>query len=196
MVLSPRAQAGPLHDGAGWRYSLADLPVPLVFATHRIIRDCNEPFARLLGYERDELLNSSFRQLYPAIGDFARVGDLWKAQLADRLVYFDERVMRRKDGTKLWCRVHGRTSTPADPFAVATYCFEPMQRGVTPGEHMLTARQRQLLSMVAQGLTNARIAEELGLSRRTVEAHRLRLIRAVGVRNTAELMTWFSERAS
>jgi DNA-binding CsgD family transcriptional regulator len=58
-------------------------------------------------------------------------------------------------------------------------------------EAAMTGRQRQILTLVAQGKTNAVIAEEIGLSKRTVEAHRLRLMRLVRVRNTAELVAWF-----
>lgn len=176
------------------RYSLADIPVPTVFAAHRIIRDCNEPFAQLFAYERQEMIGLSFRQLYQDVGDFVRVGEQWRAHLVDGTVYFDERVMRRKDGSTLWCRVHGRSRTPDDPFAAALYCFEPMQRGIAPSEHVLTGRQRQILTLVAQGRTNAEIGAELDLSQRTIEAHRARLMRAIGVRNGAELMSWFNER--
>jgi transposase-like protein len=36
-----------------------------------------------------------------------------------------------------------------------------------------------------------RVADETGLSRRTLEAHRLRLSTSVGARNGAELLAWF-----
>jgi DNA-binding CsgD family transcriptional regulator len=47
------------------------------------------------------------------------------------------------------------------------------------------------LGRLSQGKTNAVIAVEIGLSRRTVEAHRLRMMRQAGVANTAELIAWF-----
>ncbi len=125
--------------------------MPLVAAVYRIIVDCNEIFAAQFGYERHELINGSFRRLYADTKEFVLVGELWGNHLASGLVYFDERVMRRKDGSRFWCRVHGRAMIPADPFAEAIYCFEPMQRGVAPAEHMLTGRQRQILMLVAQG---------------------------------------------
>jgi PAS domain S-box-containing protein len=194
MAAPEMARVRAWADMKDFLFSLADMPVPMVFAAHRIIRDCNEPFAHLFGYERDEVIGHSFRQLYQDVGDFVRVGELWRAHLATGVIYFDERVMRRKDGSKLWCRVHGRSNTVEDPLAEAIYCFEPMQRGIAPSEHVVTGRQRQILTLVAQGLTNDLIGAELGLSRRTVEAHRARLMRTVGVRNSAELMAWFNER--
>ncbi|MNT60654.1 Transcriptional regulatory protein UhpA [compost metagenome] len=66
-----------------------------------------------------------------------------------------------------------------------------MSRPVTETTLKLTGRQRQILTLVAQGKTNGAIAEEVGLSRRTIESHRLRLARSVGVANSAELVAWF-----
>lgn len=172
-------------------FTLADMPVPMVYATHRIIRDCNIEFAQLFGYRRDDLLNSSFSLLYPAIADFVRTGEMWKFNLPGGAVYHDERVMAGADGHRFWCRVNGRTRDDADPFAAALYCFQKLARPVTQTALKLTGRQRQILTLVAQGKTNASIARELGLSTRTIEAHRLRLSRSVGVANSAELVAWF-----
>ncbi len=78
------------------------------------------------------------------------------------------------------------------PFAEALYCFEALNRPLADAENPLTGRQRQILTMMAQGKTSGEIAEELNLSRRTVEAHRARMMRSTGIRNAAELMAWFS----
>lgn len=173
------------------KFALADIPVPMVFAAHRIIRDCNQEFASLFGYRRDELTDASFSRLYPAVADFVRTGDMWRHHLPGGAVYYDERIMAGAGGKRFWCRVNGRSQDRYDPFAAALYCFEPMSRPVTETTLKLTGRQRQILTLVAQGKTNAAIAQEVGLSRRTVEAHRLRLARSVGVSNSAELVAWF-----
>lgn len=174
------------------RFWLADLPVPMVYATHRIIRDCNVEFAEEFGYERDELIDQSFSRLYPKIRDFVRTGEMWRTNFAGGKVYYDERVMRRRDGTSFWCRVRGRSRNQTDPFAEALYCFEPMNRTVTGNASLISDRQKQVLTLVSQGKTNAQIAEEIGLSKRTIEAHRARLMHAYRLRNSAELIAWFS----
>ena len=176
------------------RFTLGEIPVPMVFATHRIIRDCNGEFAALFGFAREELIDQSFSRLYPALADFVRTGQMWRSHLPGGQVYYDERIMEGADGHRFWCRVNGRSRHGTDPFAEAIYCFEPMNRPVT--EATVTGRQRQILTLVAQGKTNAVIAAEIGLSKRTVEAHRLRMMRLVGVRNTAELIAWFSASAA
>jgi DNA-binding NarL/FixJ family response regulator len=51
----------------------------------------------------------------------------------------------------------------------------------------LTPREREVLERVARGLTNKETAGELGISTRTVEAHRDSITRKLGVRTTAGL---------
>ncbi|KCV27649.1 transcriptional regulator, LuxR family [Bordetella bronchiseptica CA90 BB1334] len=51
----------------------------------------------------------------------------------------------------------------------------------------LTARERQVAAYLAAGKANKVIAIDLGISRRTAEAHRARIFRKLGVRNAFEL---------
>lgn len=52
----------------------------------------------------------------------------------------------------------------------------------------LTPRQKEILRLVAQGLTNREIAQQLAISVRTVEVHRFNLMRRLKVRNVAQLL--------
>lgn len=172
-------------------FSLEELPVPLVFASHRIIRQVNAAFADLFGYTTDELADRPFTILYPELTDFVMVGNLWRTNFAGGQTFTDERVMRHRDGTKFWCRVRGRSMSAPDPFARAIYCFDPLPRPVETGRTDLTPRQRQIAALIAQGQTNAEIGRQLELSPRSVETHRYRMLRQLGLRNSAELVAWF-----
>lgn len=52
----------------------------------------------------------------------------------------------------------------------------------------LTNREREVLNLIANGKTNRETADELGISDRTVEVHRGRVMQKMGARNTADLM--------
>ena len=52
----------------------------------------------------------------------------------------------------------------------------------------LSSRERQIMDLVVQGQSNKVIGRELGISYKTVEAHRARLMRKMGVASFAELM--------
>ena len=56
------------------------------------------------------------------------------------------------------------------------------------GSVALTPRQKQILRLVAEGLTNREIAHHFGISVRTVEVHRFNLMRRLRVRNVAQLL--------
>jgi DNA-binding CsgD family transcriptional regulator len=51
----------------------------------------------------------------------------------------------------------------------------------------LTVRERELIYPVTEGKANKLIAMELGISTRTVEAHRTRIFRKMGVKNAVQL---------
>jgi DNA-binding NarL/FixJ family response regulator len=54
--------------------------------------------------------------------------------------------------------------------------------------HKLTAKQREVLRMVGRGLRSKQIAADLGLSVRTVEAHKYTMMQILGVHSTLELV--------
>jgi DNA-binding NarL/FixJ family response regulator len=54
----------------------------------------------------------------------------------------------------------------------------------------LTARERQILSLVATGLSNKEIATRLGVSLKTVDNHRTNLMRKLDVHSIAELLSY------
>jgi DNA-binding NarL/FixJ family response regulator len=54
----------------------------------------------------------------------------------------------------------------------------------------LTPRQREVLRLIARGLTMKKIAAELGISTRTAEAHKYEMMEAICVQTTAELVQY------
>jgi DNA-binding CsgD family transcriptional regulator len=54
----------------------------------------------------------------------------------------------------------------------------------------VTSRELDVLALVADGLTNAEVAQRLYLSSRTVETHVANLLAKLGVRSRAELVRW------
>ncbi|HSE60613.1 MAG TPA: response regulator transcription factor [Nitrospiraceae bacterium] len=52
----------------------------------------------------------------------------------------------------------------------------------------LSGREREVLSRVAQGFTNLQIAESLGVSVKSIETYRARLLDKLGLRTRAELV--------
>jgi two-component system, NarL family, response regulator NreC len=59
-----------------------------------------------------------------------------------------------------------------------------------PRVRALTAREREVLKLLAEGRTVRSTADVLGLSVKTVDAHKFNLMRKLGVHNKAELVMW------
>ena len=56
------------------------------------------------------------------------------------------------------------------------------------GRHLLTRRERDVLAQVARGASNKEAGRRLGISPRTIEVHRARIMDKLGARNAADLM--------
>jgi non-specific serine/threonine protein kinase len=56
----------------------------------------------------------------------------------------------------------------------------------------LTAREREVAGLVAQGLSNKEIAGQLFLSARTVESHVDRALRKLGLTSRSQVAAWYA----
>jgi FixJ family two-component response regulator len=56
------------------------------------------------------------------------------------------------------------------------------------GEDQLTPREREVLERIALGASNKEAGRQLGISPRTIEVHRARIMEKLGARNTADLV--------
>ena len=63
-----------------------------------------------------------------------------------------------------------------------------VQATVAGGLNLLTRREQQVVSLLAEGLTNREIGDRLGLSRHTIKNYLLKIFDKVGVSNRVELL--------
>jgi non-specific serine/threonine protein kinase len=61
---------------------------------------------------------------------------------------------------------------------------------------LLTARERQVVDLVAEGLTNKQIAVRLTISERTAESHLEQIRSKLGLHNRAQIAAWVSASTS
>jgi two-component system, LuxR family, response regulator FixJ len=65
---------------------------------------------------------------------------------------------------------------------------EALLAGGFPGQELLTAREREVLERIASGASNKEAGRTLGISQRTVEVHRARIMDKLAAKNAADLM--------
>lgn len=119
----------------------------------------------------------------------ANVAYVWEALRYGALGY----VLKCAEGNELIKAVHaaraGRRhlSPPLSEGELREYGHKVSQGGLAPHD-MLTKRERQVLSMVAEGATSAQIAGRLNIGIRTVETYRANVLLKLGIRNQTELV--------
>ncbi|EFO34152.1 LuxR family transcriptional regulator [Roseibium sp. TrichSKD4] len=168
------------------RLSFEEAPIGIVLAENRHIQTCNARFAALSGYPREDLIGQSFRIFYASDEEFERVRDIGLEVIRETGQYTDQRLLQRKDGTHIWCRFRARSLVADEPLKRVVMSFA--QVFDLPGNVTLTPRQKDVLAGLRRGLTSKEIARELGLSPRTVEDVRARLLKLLSAHNTAELL--------
>jgi len=167
--------------------AFVESPSPQAVCNARSFVEVNHAFAHLFGYQRAELVGQSTRILYPSLADYQDIGQRCLAQLQRSCHYEDERFMQHRNGEVFWIRSRGITLTPAEPFKLIIWNFERIADTVKTVH--LTRREREISSGVVNGLSCKEIAQRLGISYRTVEIHRSRIMRKLNVKNTAEMVS-------
>jgi PAS domain S-box-containing protein len=162
-------------------------PAALCVTRRRVIVACNTAFCALFGYRADELTGVSIAMLYPSQPEFRRIGQRGYPSMRQGRRYQDERLMRRRTGDLIWCRVTGQATDAEVPAREAVWSFERVEHAVG-SVASLSPREREVVTQLAAGHTSKEIARLLALSPRTVEMHRARLLRKLGVRSTAQLL--------
>ena len=195
------AVAAPLGAGAAaasgadlpldYRIAFDLAPVGLVLSRQRQIIDCNQQLLTMFGARREQLVGRSFELLYPTADEFERTGERIVASLDTRGWYADDRVMKRLDGPQrgelFWCHVIGRAIDPGAPHAAGIWAFEDLS-SKRKLKVDFTAREREIAALLIEGLTSKLIGKRLGISPRTVDVYRARLMRKVGAATTPELV--------
>jgi FixJ family two-component response regulator len=93
-------------------------------------------------------------------------------------------LTRVREAIEAWARQGQSTDRP------------PMLPENFPGQDLLTPRERDVLEHVIAGASNKEAGRELGISPRTIEVHRARLLEKLGARNAVELVRILLENRS
>jgi DNA-binding NarL/FixJ family response regulator len=95
------------------------------------------------------------------------------------------------------CRACMRGEAFLYPPAVATLVrdyLDGARLGEAPPEDPLTARELEVVKLIAEGHTSEEIATELVLSKKTVERHRANVLDKLGMRNRVDLTRYAIRR--
>lgn len=185
-----KATSGPKSE-IDYKRAFQNAPVGQAIAKNRVILDCNLLFAEMFRGAVDEFKGTTFERLYPDQTHFEQTGKRIAPVLAKSLSFSDDRVMKRLDGELFWVHVSGFTYTPEDPHADTIWTFSDIStkrkvNSVLRGS--MTPRERDIAALLIEGKTGKEVALALGISHRTVDIYKTRLLRKYNVTNTPALV--------
>jgi PAS domain S-box-containing protein len=172
-------------DDISLAFSLA--PIGLLVSRQRIIQTYNAAFAYMFGYGKDELSGESFARIYPSNVEFEQIGNRVLGCMRETGSSNDQRIMRHQSGRLFWCQVEGRCLDQSDPFAAAVWSFSDLS-AARPMTAEFTTREREIAQFLVTGKTSKDIARQLGISHRTIEAHRARLMKKLNASTPGEMI--------
>lgn len=162
-------------------------PAGICVTAGPLVTACNREFGWMLGCDPSELVGGTLADCHASRQHYAQSVDAAQAGLAGTGTHRDERLLRRRGGELFWCKVVARAVEAADPLQCVVWNFQDLSalRPVVPD---LTDREQQIARQLMAGGTSKEIARLVGISPRTVEGHRGRLMRKLGVANQRQLV--------
>jgi diguanylate cyclase (GGDEF)-like protein/PAS domain S-box-containing protein len=131
---------------------LDNATVGISFLRERVIQRCNRQLEEMLGYEPGELIGKSTAVLHVSPEGFEDVGRRGYETLARGERYLEERQLRRKDGSLLWCKVVGHAVDPAHPHEGSIWIYDDISAE--------RAARENLERMVAERTSELQEAQE------------------------------------
>jgi two-component system response regulator NreC len=90
----------------------------------------------------------------------------------------------------LWRTENLSSAGPSTMTLLEDYMRMLKQQGLSDTFDLLTAREKEVLQLLAEGRTNKEVAALLDVSPYTVESHRTNLMQKLNVHNTAEIVLY------
>lgn len=181
-----------------YRLAFEHAPVGMVVSRNRTIVACNERVCEIFGATPSALVGHSFSILYPSMAEFERIGKRMEPFLNASGRYADNRMMKRLGGLHgaiagetFWCHVTGHAMNRAAPHEAGIWTFEdlsPRRPLASTAGGGLTTREREVAALLIEGRTSKQIGRALGVSHRTVDIYRARLLRKYGAASTPDLV--------
>ena len=152
---------------------LMDIAMPTMNgfeAMSRILKDVPETRVVILSmYEDEEFVWRALR--------LGAVGYIAKSAAVAEL----EAALRAMENSEVYISPALRTTANEE---------QAKKRGETDPQRRLTPRQREILQLIAEGMTSRMIAEELKIHIKTVESHRMHLMKRLGIHDVAGLVRY------
>ncbi len=93
---------------------LDNITLGIGYSRERYIIWVNDALCKIFGYRPEELINKSTEIFYPTKEEFNVFGRKARKILSEGKAFTDERELRHKSGSLIWCRIIGKAVNPDD----------------------------------------------------------------------------------
>ena len=145
---------------------LDNATIGIAFMRERRFQRCNRRMEELVGYAPGELIGKSTECIHVSREAYEEVGRIAYAAMARGEAYTEERQLRRKDGSLLWCKVVGRAADPWRPAEGAIWIYDDISAEHATRESLERAVAERTAELKA---ANARLGAEIGDRREAEE---------------------------
>jgi PAS domain S-box-containing protein len=153
----------------------------------------NRPWLQFRGRSMDQELGSGWTEgVHPE--DLGRCLEIYRAAFGERREFQMEYRLKRSDGEYRWIVDTGLPQYGEDKrfLGYIGTCVEIAVRhdSQTHTRTPLTAREIQVLTLVAEGKSTKEIAADLHISYKTADSHRSRIMEKLDIHETASLVRY------
>ena len=176
-----------------WRLVFQNSAIGIVVADNRgNFVEANRAFQELVGYTNEELKTLNYAQITHE-EDLPRgaQGVTALSSGTRREVQIEKRY-RHKDGRYIWVRATG-TKIPGSGGSPDYLMgrIEPLGGRLEMNNRgVLTSREREIVQLIAEGLSSKGAASTLGISVKTIENHRANIMRKLQLRSVMDLVRY------
>lgn len=149
------------------RIILNTMPIGASFLKNRKIQVSNPAFDLIFGYEVGTTKGLDTSTFYPDNETYERVGQGAYAAIANNEIYSVESVMKKKDGTLIWCSIVGQAVNAAKPEDGSIWMIQDITERKLAEQKLL--RSNQLFMEAREQAESANRAKSDFLSRMSHE---------------------------
>ena len=140
---------------------LGNSQVGLATVRGRVCVDINRRGAEILGYDREELLGQATRLIFRDEDDYLAACQEFENRLDAVGAVSAERQVRRRDGSMVWVRAHGKRVRPSGSFLEVAWAFDDITPEMERQARLEQARREAEDASRAKGTFLAVMSHEI-----------------------------------
>jgi PAS domain S-box-containing protein len=162
-------------------------PVAVCVSDQYTVKLCNPAASQLFGYTTRAFTGMPIALLWPSLISHKLLPENIFRVIADSGRYTDVRTLRLANDHLVWCRINAALYDGSANALRYIWTFVKIETTLKIVNE-LSPREQQIAVALVVGKTSRTIAQDVGLSIRTIEYYRERLMRRLGVANYKELI--------